>query len=54
MTETEKLKEAGQGVFDLIPPWELEEDTTPESVAEYIKENPLDTILYLLEIIDNK
>ncbi len=52
MTEAEKLKKAGQEVFDLIPPWDLEEGTTPESMADYIKLYPIDTIIYLLEIIE--
>ena len=39
-------------VFDLVPPWDHEEDETIETTAETIKNDPEAIINYLLDMID--
>lgn len=39
-------------VFDLVPPWDHEEDETIETTAKTIKNDPEAIINYLLDMID--
>ncbi len=41
-----------QRVFDIDPWGARNEDATPESIAESIKDDPLPVIQYLLEVIE--
>ena len=52
MTEAEKIKEAATRLYKYMDPWERCE-TTPEETADEIRKNPIDCILYLLDIIEN-
>lgn len=46
------LNELAQRVFD-VDPWEARNnDATPESIAESIKNDPLPVIEYLLDVIE--
>lgn len=38
---------------NIIDPWDREPDTTIETIAENLKENPLPAINYLLNMIDD-
>ena len=50
--DAEKIKEAARRLYAFMDPWERCE-TTEEETAEEIKKNPIETILYLLDIIEN-
>lgn len=39
-------------IFNLVPPWDHEEDETIETTAETIKDDPEVIINYLLDMID--
>ena len=49
----EKVKEAARRLYEFLPPWDLD-GATPETIAEEINKSPIDTILFLLDIIENQ
>lgn len=51
--EERKLKDLASRVFDLVAPWDRE-DETEESTAELIKSDPLAVIEFLLDQIENQ
>ena len=53
MTDAEKLQRIGQKIFDIFAPWDLEYKA-PDEISEEVKAAPLDTILYLLEVIEEQ
>lgn len=48
----EKLQAIAARIFDIMPPWDLDGATVEDVAAETLK-NPLDTITFLLDIIDD-
>ena len=53
MTEAEKLTKAANTIYFLLDPCDRLE-TTPEETAEEIRKNPLDALLYVLDILENQ
>lgn len=51
--EERKVKDLASRVFDLVAPWDRE-DETEESTAELIKNDPLAVIEFLLDQIENQ
>lgn len=51
MTEMHRLQLA-QRIFDLLDPWDRD-DATPESIAEDIKKSPLETIEFLINLVED-
>ena len=49
----DKVKEAARRIYEYMPPWDLD-GATPETIADEITQNPIDTILYLLDIVENQ
>ena len=48
----EKLQAIATRIFEIMPPWDLDGATVDDVAAETLK-NPLDTITFLLDIIDD-
>jgi len=47
------IRDIAQRIYD-IDPWNARnEDATPESIAESIKNDPLPVIQYLIEVIED-
>ena len=53
MKEDPKIKEAAQKIYDFFAPWDIE-NATPAEIAEEIKKNPIDAILFLLDCLENQ
>ena len=49
----DKVKEAARRIYEYMPPWDLD-GATPETIADDIQKNPIDTILFLLDIVENQ
>lgn len=49
----ERQQQAAERIFELIPPWDRDEDLTPAEIYNAISLDPVSTIEYLLDIIDN-
>ena len=50
--DAEKLSEAARRLYNYMSPWDRNE-TTEEETREEIRKNPLDTILFLLDELEN-
>lgn len=50
--DEKKLIETAARLYAFMDPWERNE-TTPEETAQEIKQNPLETINYLLDLLEN-
>lgn len=50
--DAEKVKKAAARIYEIMEPWEACE-TTEEETAEEIRKNPLDALLYVLDILEN-
>ena len=53
MTDAEKIKAAAEKINTIFAPWDIE-NATPEEIAQEIKTNPIDCILFLLDYIENQ
>lgn len=49
----DQMKEAARRIYEYMPSWDLD-GATPETIADEITQNPIDTILYLLDIVENQ
>ena len=47
----QKIQEAAQRLYDFFDPWSRE-DITPADIERDIKENPTETINYLLDMLE--
>lgn len=50
-----RLKETAKRLYNFLEPWERSESglETPEETEKAIKENPIETIIYLLDLLEN-
>ena len=50
--DIKKIDEIANRIYKNLAPWDRT-DTTPDEIANSTRENPLDCIIYLLDIIEN-
>lgn len=53
MTDAEKIKAAADKIYNIFAPWDIE-NASPADIAEEIKKSPIDTILFLLDTLENQ
>lgn len=53
MTDADKIEAAATRIYNFFAPWDIE-NATPEEIAQEIRKNPIDTILFLLDAVENQ
>ena len=51
--EAEKLQTIADKIYNFFAPWDIE-NATPAEIIEETRKHPLDTILFLLDYIENQ
>ena len=51
--DEKQIKALSEKIFELIPQWDREDDTTPESIRAYTDAQPWETINFLMDYIEN-